>query len=241
MHATTNGTHRCMGDSFVGNCEHVYYSENMDFASHCFGCIGLRHKKFCILNKQYTEEEYFALLPKIIEHMKKDGNGAAMNPNQQVSGSWGQFFPPHLSAFAYNETVAQDYYPLTKEQVLAKGWQWHEQVDDTPQVKKVIEASALPVSIADVPDDILNWAIKCEVTKRPYRIQQAELSFYRKMGIPIPRRHFDVRHATRHALRNPRRIWERECGKCGKGIKTTYSAERPEIIYCEECYQEAVF
>ncbi len=124
--------------------------------------------------------------------------------------------------------------------MLAKGWQWRDQVDDPPQVKKVIDASALPASITDVPDDILNWAIKCEVTKRPFRIQQLELNFYRRMGIPIPRRHFDVRHAARHALRNPRHIWERTCGKCNKAIKTTYAPERPEIVYCERCYLEIV-
>lgn len=25
-------------------------------------------------------------------------------------------------------------------------------------------------SITDIPDDILNWAIECEVTKKPFRI-----------------------------------------------------------------------
>ncbi|MEK9130467.1 MAG: hypothetical protein AAB526_03695, partial [Patescibacteria group bacterium] len=33
-------------------------------SSNLFGCIGLRHKQYCILNKQYTKEEYEELVPK---------------------------------------------------------------------------------------------------------------------------------------------------------------------------------
>jgi hypothetical protein len=40
-------------------------------SSNLFGCIGLRGKEYCILNKQYTKEEYEALVPKIIEKMKE--------------------------------------------------------------------------------------------------------------------------------------------------------------------------
>ena len=38
-------------------------------SSHLFGCIGLRNKQYCILNKQYSKEEYETLVPKIISHM----------------------------------------------------------------------------------------------------------------------------------------------------------------------------
>jgi hypothetical protein len=33
-------------------------------------------------------------------------------------------------------------------------------------VEKVIPANMLPNNIADIPNDILNWAIECEVTKK---------------------------------------------------------------------------
>jgi len=38
----------------------------------------------------------------------------------QKEGEWGEFFDPSLSTFGYNETVACDYYPLKKEEALAK-------------------------------------------------------------------------------------------------------------------------
>jgi len=39
---------------------------------------------------------------------------------------------------------------------------------------------------------------------------------------------------------NPPKLWDRQCAKCGKEIKTSYSPEREEIIYCEGCYNNEV-
>jgi hypothetical protein len=96
----------------------------------------------------------------------------------------------------------------------------------------------LPADIKDIPDDILNWAVECEVTSKPFRIIKQELDFYRKHSLPIPRRHPDQRHLDRMSLRNPRRLYDRSCDKCGVDIRTTYSPDRSEIVYCEGCYGE---
>jgi hypothetical protein len=104
-------------------------------ASHdCFGCVSLKNKEYCILNKQYTKEEYEKLVPKIIEHMNKmpyisknqnakikmqnDNSKCKINENtetREIVYRYGEFFPPELSPFCYNETIAQEYFPLTKE------------------------------------------------------------------------------------------------------------------------------
>lgn len=194
----------------------------------CFGCVGLHKKKHCILNKQYSKEEYEELVPKIIEHM-------------QSTGEWGEFFPVELSPFAYNETVAQEYFPLTKEEVEAKGWKWRDQKDEIPKVEKIIKANQLPDSIESIPDDVLNWAIECEATSRPFRIVKQELEFYRRMKLPIPHLHPDERHKRRMALRNPRKLWARQCDKCGKEMETTYSPDRPERVFCDKCYLKEVY
>ena len=110
-----------------------------------------------------------------------------------------------------------------------------------PQVAKIIPAEKLPDSIDDIPDDVLNWAVRCEATGRPFRIIKQELEFYRKMRLPVPRLHPDERHRRRMALRNPRKLWKRPCGKCGKEMETTYAPERPEIVYCESCYLQEVY
>lgn len=212
MHSTANGTHSCMCDSFSGNCEHVYYCENIKNAAHCFGCIGLSNKKFHILNKQYAEQEYFDLLPRIIEHMR-------------AGHEWGEFFPVSISPFAYNETFAQEHFPLSKEEVLTKGWKWKDIAGEPPQV----------------PEAMLDTAIICEATGQPFRIIKQELEFYRREGLPLPRLHPDERRRRRLAMRTPYKIWNRECAKCQKPIATSYAPERPEIVYCERCYLETVY
>ena len=50
------------------NLEYCWYISNIK-GSDLFGCIGLRNKQYCVLNKQYTKEEYEELVPKIIKHM----------------------------------------------------------------------------------------------------------------------------------------------------------------------------
>jgi hypothetical protein len=67
----------------------------MNASNNLFGCIGLKKKQYCILNKQYSKDEYEKLVPKIIEHMKS-------------TGEWAEFFPVELSPFSYNETAAQE-------------------------------------------------------------------------------------------------------------------------------------
>jgi hypothetical protein len=154
---------------------------------------------------------------------------------------WWEFFPSSISPFWYNETVANEYFSLTKENALKKWFKWSDYESPFPKVKKIIPASKLPDNISQIPDDILNWAIECEVTKKPFRIIKQELDFYRKHNLPIPKRHPDQRHLDRMALRNPRKLFDRKCDKCWKDIKTTYSSERLEIVYCEDCYNKEVY
>jgi hypothetical protein len=202
--------------------------------------VGLRGKQYCILNTQYTKEEYEGLVPQIIEHMRKDGNSAAVN-SSGASGSWGEYFPARLSTFAYNESVSSEEFPLLEEEVRAQGWKWRDEREEIPRVHRMIPARQLPDRIDDIPDDVLNWAIQCEETGRPYRITKQELACYRKMRLPIPRLHPDERYRRRMLLRNPRKLWTRTCAKCGNRIQTSYAPDRPEVVYCEKCYLETVY
>ncbi|MDP2103543.1 MAG: hypothetical protein Q8K26_01320 [Candidatus Gracilibacteria bacterium] len=227
------GTRKAFGFMCVEGSD-VYYSVLCYNSSHLFACIGLRNKSYCIFNKQYTREEYEELVPKIIEHMRK-------------TGEWGEFFPSSLSPFGYNETVAQEYYPLDRRDekffVSTSGkpiFNWSDYEAPFPRVEKIIPAAKLPEDISKIPDDILNWAIECEVTGKPFRIIKQELEFYRKHNLPVPRRHPDQRHLDRMSLRNPRKLFERKCDKCGVEMMTTYSNERKEIVYCEGCYNKEI-
>jgi len=97
--------------NFVIESHDIEYCDFSLNSSNLFGCIGLRHKKYCILNKQYSKEDFERLRAKLIAHMKE-------------TKEYGQFFPPYLSCFAYNESTANTYFPLTKEQALEQGYKW---------------------------------------------------------------------------------------------------------------------
>jgi hypothetical protein len=213
---------------------HIFNSSDVLYSSYCinnkqlFGCAGLFNKERQIFNKAYSQEGYEKLQLRLIQHMKE-------------TGEWGEFFPITISPFAYNETAAQQVFPLEKAQVLEKGWKWLEKDEVAPKVEKTIPASKLPNKISEIPEDILNWAIKCEVSGRPFKITSQEFEFYKKFDVPIPHFHPDLRHEARLAQRNPQQLWERNCDKCQKEISTSYAPERPEMVYCEECYLNEVY
>ncbi|OGJ46308.1 hypothetical protein A2272_03445 [Candidatus Peregrinibacteria bacterium RIFOXYA12_FULL_33_12] len=238
-------------------CENLTNSHYCDLCfncENCFGCIGLKHKKYCVFNKQYTKEEYEKLVPKIIEAMKSPkspltrGLGHPLDKGGLGDCEWGEFFPISKSPFCYNETMANEYFPLSQEEAITKEYRWLKDKKETLNVQKIIQANLLPDLTKDIPDDILNWAILPEnlqmpcngISTKPFKMTKSELNFYRKMNLPIPRRHPDQRHKDRMTLRNPRKLWTRNCMKCNIEVQTTYYPERPEIVHCEQCYLKEI-
>lgn len=204
-------------------CHDIWYSDYLYNCKHCFGCAGLKHKEYCILNKRYSKSEYEELVPRLIKMMEKHEE-------------WGEFFPVEISPFAFNESVASDYFPLSKEEVLKRGWKWRE-----PDASEFKDGTyEVPLEISEVPDTVVNEVLKCEVSGRNYKITPAELKFYRRMKLPVPRRHFFERLKARLKKRLPYELFERKCDKCGIELKCAYGTEREEKVYCEKCYLEAV-
>ncbi|MSR86823.1 hypothetical protein EXS70_01470 [Candidatus Peribacteria bacterium] len=210
------------------NNSNLEYCAHCSGCSDCFGCVGMRRKKHCIFNKQYSKEEYAKLRDQLVAHMKK-------------SAEWGEFFPKSVCPYAYNETISMEYFPLNKEEATKRGYTWREPSDEKPNVQKVIPAAQLPQTITEIPDDVLNWAVTCLVTARPFRIIKQELAFYRQLDLPLPRKHPDERHKERIARRSGVKLFPRACGKCKKEIQTTYAPDRSETVYCEECYLKEVY
>lgn len=235
--------------------EYGFYCHN---SSYIFGCVGVRKKEYCILNKQYTKEEYEALLPRIKKHMNE-------MPYVDKSGrtyKYGDFFPSEISFYCYNDTIAQEYFPLTREQALAQGYRWR----DSRKVsyENTLRASSLPKTIAEVQDDITKQIITCEHEGKcadqcttAFKIMPFELAFYRKHNIPLPKLCSNCRHFTRIAKRNPMKLWHRTCmcnnkvfanttthwhkdGACTNEFETSYAPERPEIVYCRDCFNSEV-
>ncbi len=225
--------------------EDVYYTQHCHSSKSLFGCVGLRSKKYCIFNKQYSKEEYEELVSKIIKHMNDmpyvDKNGCDYR--------YGEFYPSELSYFGYNESVASGRYPLDKTDALHRNFNWQENIQRTIG-KETLKIENIPDSIKDIYESILDEVLACIECSRNYKIVSSELEFYKKMNIPIPRRCFYCRNDNRIKRRNPFKLWHRECmcdkdnhehvGKCEIEFETSYAPDRPEIVYCEKCYQQEV-
>ena len=227
----------------VHECRNVFYSYNCHNSSNLFFCSGLRSKQYCILNKQYTKEEYEKLVPKIIEHM----NDMPYIDSKGRVYKYGEFFPPELSPFSYNETIAQEYFPLTKEEALKQGYKWKEK--EARNYKIDIYNKDIPDDIKEINDEIINKVIECghkdcnHQCTEAFKIIPDELSFYRRMNLPLPRLCPNCRHYQRLSQRNPLKLWHRKCMKegCSNEFETSYAPERPEIVYCEKCYNAEVY
>ena len=112
------------------------------------------------------------------------------------------------------------------------------------------KAEDLPDHIGGVNDNIINEIIACpnngsELTlcTEAYRITKEELSFLKHHNITLPRYCPNCRHYYRLQQRNPLKLWHRKCmhPDCNNEFETSYSPDRPEIIYCEKCYQQEVY
>ncbi|MFA5075918.1 MAG: hypothetical protein WC480_00670 [Patescibacteria group bacterium] len=205
------------------------YCQNCIGCTDCFGCYCMHNVKYCILNKQYLEKEYRELKEKIIAKTKS-------------SGEYGEFFPTKYSYFGYNETIANDYFPLTREEVLKRGWHWQ---DKMPGIydKGTLTADQLPNNIKEVEDNITKEILVCASCGKNYKITLAELKLYKQITVPLPRQCFDCRHLARLKQRNPRQLWHRQCLRpgCKNEFETTYAPDRSEKVYCEECYQKEIY
>ncbi len=231
----------------------VAYCISSNNITNCFGCVGLQNKSYCILNKQYTKEEYEALVPKIIEQM----NTMPYIDKKGIVYKYGEFFPLEFSPFAYNESLAYEEFPMHKEQVLEQGYLWRD--IEEKNYKATMESRDLPDRLKDVSDKILEEVIACpnkgQVETKctfAFRIVLDELRFYRLMNIPLPRYCPNCRYYERRKWKNPWKLWHRSCmcqkenhmhgtKKCEIEFETSYAPERPEIVYCEKCYQAEVY
>lgn len=223
---------------FSVKSQDVRYTQHCHNCKHVFGCVGLRDASYCIFNKQYSKEEYEELVPKIMEHMD------AMPYEDKIGNKYryGEFYPIELSPFGYNETNAIENFLLTKNEAKDKGFNWQDNTQITTG-KETLLPENIPDSIDEVGDFILGEVLACIDCKRNYRIVSSEFAFYKKMRIPIPRRCFYCRHGIRLKRRNPFKLWHRKCAKegCENEFETSYSPQKPEIVYCEKCYQKELY
>lgn len=257
------------------NCTYVDWCHQ---CSDLFACAGVRNKKFCVLNKQYNEEDYEKLVSRIIKQM----DDLPYVNKKGLVYKYGEFFPIELAPYFYNETVAAEYFPLTKDETIAFGYKWQE-----PESKLNGESGLkdLPNDILEVDENILNEILICIECGKNYRLIQPELNFFQIHKIALPRKCSICRYKERFKMRTPLKLWHRQCmcgqfarskeqmasgreqrvsseeqianskgqnkyqntvehfhgsDPCPNEFETSYAPERPEMVYCEECYNNEI-
>jgi hypothetical protein len=214
----------------------VSYCFDCHSSNNLLGCSGIKKGQYSILNKRYTKEDYLELSKKIITDMR-------------ARGEYGEFFPSELSSFGINETRALWELPFSKEQALAKGYNWQDDIQQT-KGKETMEQGSVPDNIHDTLDSIANEILACISCDRNYRILPDELILYRRLQVPIPIKCFFCRNIERQTMRGGYDLVHRTCdctdnhpshkGQCPNEFETFFTDKEPRKIYCEECYQQTL-
>ena len=101
-------------------------------------------------------------------------------------------------------------------------------------------ASDLPTA-QDAGDDILQKAIVCERTGRPYRIIKEEIEFCKKHSLPLPRTHHQVRIDDLLAIRPIGQMYMGKSDISGEDILTVYK-NKPDWTVCSpDEYREKMY
>ncbi len=270
MYECVNVGIQCANVRFSNECWNqlidAEYCMNCHSSQNLFGCVGIRNGRFAVLNKEYKQEEFSALREKIIKHMKDMPHADSKGRTYR----YGEFFPHEISPHAYNETIAQEFFPQSKQEILDRGHRWRD--PDTKQYPIAISAGELPDRIADAPDSIAGQVIGCMHAGKcnhqcttAFRILPEDLTAYRNALLPLPRLCVNCRHHERLAQRTPMKLWHRKCqcagmksengiyanvaklhtphaaiAHCPNEFETSYAPDRKEIVYCEQCYQSEI-
>jgi hypothetical protein len=169
--------------------------------------------------------------------------------------TYGEFFPPEISIYAYNETV-QEFFPKTREEALEQGFLWKESEARNHQITMC--NNRIPDCINDIDESIIKEIIECahqgsceHNCTGAFKVTAEEFKFHKAHSLPIPRMCPNCRHYERTKFRNPIKLWHRTCmctqaehnhnGTCLNEFETSYSPERSEMVYCESCYQKEVY
>lgn len=232
---TPDQSYNSLGTIKCWKNRNISYSIDCHSCEEVFGCVGVKKGTHMILNKRYTKEAYLALKEEIISDMKK-------------RGEYGEFFPSMYSPFGINETRAIDELKCSRKEALALGYRWQDELQQT-RGKETMQQKDIPDAIEDVPDGITDEVLACSSCARNYKILPDELTFYRRMNIPIPDRCFFCRMQTREAMRGGFDLVERRCDcqeknhdheyQCSESFQTFFTSDKEtRPIYCESCYQQ---
>jgi hypothetical protein len=249
---------------FSGKTNNTFYSYMMQWWSFNFWSFGLTNQNHTILNKKYDNETRESLIIKIIEELQsKEKFGEffdiSLSPYPYNDSVAYDYYPVQKIIENWTEKIINKdgiwtLYIQNPQQKISDAirdlW-WKEKVKikrrtqdneiNIPKWIDLLKQEDIPENIDDVQNDILEKAIICKSTSRPFRIVAMELEFHRKYWIALPREHYDLRHYKKISKRPPRELYLRNCDKCWVEMISVYAQKYQWKVYCEKCYDKEIY
>ena len=208
----------------------VEYSLNCFSCEHCFGCVGIRNKKFHLFNKPYSEADYWKELDRVKCQMLEEGTYGSFFPI-----SWTYIYPP--------ESGLGLYLSLKQDEVDRIGAPMFDPntngaMGEAMNGQVALATSEIPDCIDVMP--IKEWTGKLfqdTTVNRRFTFLKPELEYYREHHLFPPNTHFIARMKKLIRSAQANRFEMTTCQKCHKEIQVAVNAESPERkIYCRACY-----
>jgi len=211
----------------IVNCKFMEYCSNCLNCENCFGCSGLVSKKYYILNKQYSKEEYYILLEKIKNHLKNEG-------------VYNKFFPGYFAPNPYDESHASTFMPLTREEQEKRGFRVKIQTETKND--NYISSNDIYDDSLDADESICEKIFWDDKSQHRFKITKEDLKFCQKHKIPLPNT-FYIRTIKENMpwMFFDVSLRKTTCAKTGKQTKTTLPSFLDGRILSEETYLGTVY
>ncbi|MDP2090627.1 MAG: hypothetical protein Q8K30_03425 [Candidatus Gracilibacteria bacterium] len=248
---------------FISECTNIDYCIELEGCEDCLFCVGLRNKKYCILNKQYTKQEYFKLREEIVNHLKSTGKWG-----ENIPFSSSPF--PYNDTLAYDifkvnkviyidgkeeiidenaigtvqllgdSFISDAIYDMGGKEKIKIKWRTKNKEINIPENMEILKTENI-ASINQVGKDILDKAIICEESARPFRIIKQEFDFLKKKGFPVPRIHQENRIDKIHSDRPKGQMHIGICDNCKQETLTVFKNKPKYKVFCPACYKHFMY
>ncbi|MFH1404715.1 MAG: hypothetical protein ABIH21_01295 [Patescibacteria group bacterium] len=216
----------CLASVNMTNCEYCVNCFDCEF---CFACNGLKKKRYCILNKQFGEKQYWEIIDQLKCKMLDDKE-------------YGEYFPGKFCPCGFQFSMGELYFGYSQDDLKMFGALEFDpkrgQLLSPKGSEKSISSEQIPDKLDEInPDLFVGVPIYDKKIDRNYSVIKAEFEIYKNKRWPFPKKHFVTRltNLIRHA-NSPLPI-QYNCDSCQKEITTYKNFKFPERkIYCRECY-----
>lgn len=188
-------------------------------------------------------QEYYPLSENLVGSRLAlfDWSGNQVVSNNQDGGGKPTSLQVDYSQFGYHRSnySSDPKIPEWVKTIDCRVLEWAENSPARIELNQVVLSNLVTSQPSNISYNICKQIILCEISWRPFMLQKAEIDFYRKHHISLPRKHPDVRHEERMKLRPGRTLYLRDCDCCNKEMLSVYPEQ--SLVYCESCYVKEIY